>query len=54
MKIDIGVVVNPSYHPDLIITPLHSDKVGFWHADMPMNTQELTLICDMQLKQTQV
>lgn len=53
MKIDMGIVVNPTYHPDLVIIHLHSDKVGFWHAGIPVNTQELTLICDMQLKQAQ-
>lgn len=55
MKIDMGVVVNPNYHPDLIITPLHQDKIGFWHALAPneLDLNNLTLLCDTQLKQTQ-
>ncbi len=55
LEIDIGIVVNPSYHPDLIIKKLYEDKVGFWHAfdDDELDINKLSLICDINLKQVQ-
>lgn len=55
LEIDVGVVVNPSFHPDLIIKKLYQDKVGFWHGmdDEELDLSKLSLICDMNLKQVQ-
>lgn len=49
-KTDIGVVVNPVRHPELVIIPLFQDEVSFWS----LNGKEYsTLICDAELLQTQ-
>lgn len=58
MKIDIGIVVNPVRHPDLIIHKLCDDEVTFWvgrgHRRI-QNTEEGdgVLICDPELLQSQ-
>jgi DNA-binding transcriptional LysR family regulator len=53
--IDVGIVVNPVKHQDLIITKLATDDVTFWVADGPKNTthQADVLIYDPDLIQTQ-
>lgn len=59
MKTDIGIVVNPVPHPDLVIRPLSTDRVGLWvNADTPFDTQipgkpTSVLICDQSLLQVQ-
>lgn len=59
LKIDIGIVVNPVAHPDLIIRPLCRDYISFWvnaEHDYPLqNTKDgqAVLICDPQLVQSQ-
>lgn len=55
MHLDIGIVVNPTPHPDLVIKPLHVDYVGFWHnlPEAAFADQNLRLLCDPDLKQTQ-
>jgi LysR family transcriptional regulator, cell division regulator len=57
-EIDIGIVVNPVSHPDLVIKELCKDEVRFWCAAAPSSTQVLdpnkgVLICDLSLAQTQ-
>ena len=57
-RIDLGLVVNPVQHPDLVIRELCRDEVTFWRARKPSPTQVLdakqgVLICDPELKQTQ-
>jgi DNA-binding transcriptional LysR family regulator len=32
LKLDLGIVVNPVRHPDLIIKKLCEDQVGFWYS----------------------
>ncbi len=49
-KVDFGIVVNPTRHPDLVIHELTKDEVSFWAAD---NACEDVLICDADLNQTQ-
>ena len=55
-KIDIGLVVNPVRHPDLVIKNLCADEVTFWVSQNPSSTQILdqqkgVLICDLNLIQ---
>lgn len=57
-SIDIGLVVNPFKHPDLIIHKLYNDKVTFWHASeknahQQIDSGEAILILDPDLIQTQ-
>src|SRR5438128_162125 len=55
LTIDIGLVVNPIKHPDLIILKLYEDEVTFWHsANIKNNNQNLhsgnaVIICDPEL-----
>ena len=53
-EIDLGIIVNPIRHPDLVIIPIRKDKIGFWlHQDLDSKkTSELTLLCDPKLYQT--
>ncbi len=58
MEIDIGIVVNPVRHPDLIIRKLCSDEVTFWVGKGHRGIQDFQdgkamLICDPDLIQTQ-
>lgn len=57
-EIDIGIVVNPVRHPDLLIQKLYDDEVTFWHnKSIPQNPEFSkrghTLIFDPNLLQTQ-
>lgn len=58
LSIDIGIVVNPFKHPDLIIRRLCNDEVTFWVGDGKRNIQniyskEAIILCDPDLIQTQ-
>ena len=59
LSIDVGIIVNPIRHPDLIIQKLYNDKVTFWHtenlkeAHQPMYSGDAVIICDPDLMQTQ-
>lgn len=57
LSVDIGLVVNPVKHPDLIIRKLFNDEVGFWQKknsqvqlSKPSNK---VVLCDPELQQTQ-
>jgi DNA-binding transcriptional LysR family regulator len=50
-KIDIGLVVNPPRHPDLVIKELVSDVVTLWVAKGKKVPS--TLLCDPELLQSQ-
>lgn len=57
-EVDIGIVVNPVRHPDLIIRKLAEDEVTFWRGAGDRRIQNLSggegvLICDPDLIQTQ-
>lgn len=57
-KIDFGIVVNPTSHPDLIIRELMLDEVSFWIGPKKSPLQDPTmgqgvLICDPDLIQSQ-
>lgn len=58
LSIDIGLIVNPTKHPDLIIDKLYEDKVTFWqrkekNANQEIDSGEAVLICNPDLIQTQ-
>lgn len=51
LSIDIGIIVNPIKHPDLIITKLYDNEFSFWTIDDPeinssYNAGNAILICD--------
>lgn len=57
-KLDIGLVINPTRHPDLIIRPLFKDKVHFWRSKKTTSlnqegSEHYTIIADQNLLQTQ-
>ena len=55
--LDLGIVVNPVKHPDLVIRPLARDQVGFWRSkelsptNRPDHPQSV-LLCQPELAQT--
>lgn len=58
LKIDIGLVINPVQHPDLIIQNLLKDVVTLWRSKKATSTVDTkkgtaVLICDPELLQTQ-
>lgn len=53
LRTDIGIVVNPVPHPDLIITPLTQDEVTIWYQPAMPKANRDVLICDPDLLQTQ-
>ena len=58
MKVDIGIVVNPEQHLDLVIKYLSNDQVSFWVGQGKKSMQlpssgKSVLICDTNLLQTQ-
>ncbi len=59
LSIDVGIVVNPIRHPDLVIQKLYEDKITFWQstqlkdARQCMLSGEAVIICDPELSQSQ-
>jgi LysR family transcriptional regulator, cell division regulator len=58
MRIDVGIVVNPVRHPDLVIQPLTRDEVTLWTGEGKNKVQDIgagdaVLICDPDLAQSQ-
>jgi len=59
LSLNIGVVVNPVKHPDLIIQKLKTDEVTFWKFNNTSNKNQniksgdAIVICDPELTQTQ-
>ena len=59
LEIDIGIVVNPVKHPDLVIHKLCEDEVTYYTSSVTSNinnnlsSTEKVLICDPDLIQTQ-
>ncbi len=56
-RVDLGIVVNPTPHPDLILQKLGTDEVCFWRSQALTKNNDLNenpiLICDELLIQTQ-
>lgn len=54
LTIDIGIVINPVKHPDLIIYKLFKDEVTLWQDNKKIKKLDAPpLICDPELSQTQ-
>lgn len=53
LKLDLGIVVNPVQHPDLVIKKLCKDEVTFWKTDKLNPSLEKVLIADQNLIQVQ-
>ena len=51
-KVDFGIVVNPTEHPDLVIKLLCKDEVSLW-ISTGKDPDTSVLICDPELLQTQ-
>lgn len=57
-SLDVGIVVNPIKHPDLIIKKLYSDKIALWRSKKMKKSHALlssgdaVIICDPELMQT--
>lgn len=49
-KVDVGLVINPVRHNDLVLKKICTDKVGFWRTK---KTFEDVLICDESMGQVQ-
>jgi len=56
-RIDLGIVVNPNPHPDLILQKIGTDEVCFWRSKTLTSNNDLNknpiLLCDELLIQTQ-
>ncbi len=57
-QIDLGIVVNPIKHPDLILTKLGYDEVCLWKSkktnkNNDVNSNQAVLICDESLSQVE-
>jgi DNA-binding transcriptional LysR family regulator len=50
-EIDLGLVVNPVRHPDLVLRPLCKDSFSLWHS--PSRRCSDALLCDPALNQVQ-
>lgn len=53
LKLDLGIVVNPVQHPDLVIKKLCKDEVTFWKSEKLEPSLQKVLIADQNLIQTQ-
>jgi DNA-binding transcriptional LysR family regulator len=58
LETDIGIAVNPSKHPDLVVRKLCDDTVTFWVGEGKRGIQDFragsaTLVCDPDLLQSQ-
>ncbi|MGZ3721588.1 MAG: LysR family transcriptional regulator [Bdellovibrionales bacterium] len=51
LDVDIGIVVNPDSHPDLVMKPLTEDVVTLWKSKALKNDD--VLVCEPSLLQTQ-
>ena len=58
LSIDIGIVVNPFKHPDLIIRKICEDEVTFWVGEgtreiQDIHSEKAIILCEPELTQTQ-
>src|SRR3990167_10047456 len=58
LSIDIGIVVNPFKHPDLIIRKICEDEVTFWvgvgtREIQDIHSEKAIILCEPELTQTQ-
>ncbi|MCC6138572.1 MAG: LysR family transcriptional regulator [Bdellovibrionaceae bacterium] len=52
-ELDIGIVVNPVSHPDLVIKEICQDTIQFWISPQTKDVNKDVLICNPQMLQTQ-
>lgn len=52
-ELDIGIVVNPVSHPDLVIKEICTDTIQFWISPQTKEVNKDVLICNPQMQQTQ-
>ncbi|MGE3387678.1 MAG: LysR family transcriptional regulator, partial [Bdellovibrionales bacterium] len=50
-KIDVGIVINATLNPDLVVRKIASDEVGVW--GIPRMKESNRVICNLELHQTQ-
>ena len=55
LSVDVGIIVNPTKHADLVIIPLADDKISLWQKakSSTKSLKDLVLLADPQLSQTQ-
>lgn len=53
LRCDLGIVVNPVQHPDLVIRKICLDEVTFWQGTKATKVSQDVLICDPNLLQSQ-
>lgn len=58
LSIDIGLVINPIKHPDLVIQKIADDEIAFWVGSGNKKIQDIysdqaVILCDSSLSQTQ-
>ncbi len=53
LKIDMGIVVNPHKHPDLILRKVCEDEVMLWKAKSMKPENEKIIVCEPDMLQTQ-
>lgn len=53
LKTDMGIVVNPTPHPDLMVHKLTQDDVTLWQSATIADANKTVLVCDPDLTQTQ-
>jgi LysR family transcriptional regulator, cell division regulator len=52
-EIDVGLVINPVHHPDLVMHQIAADEVGFWQAPNIGAEAQAICIADPELLQAQ-
>ncbi len=52
-ELDAALVINPIRHPDLVLTELGTDEVSFYISPKCPAHRKKTLICDLDLNQSQ-
>lgn len=55
LSVDVGIIVNPTKHADLVITPLADDKISLWQKgkSTTKTLKDFILLADPHLSQTQ-
>jgi len=53
LNLDLGVVINPVQHPDLVIKRLSRDEVAYWKSEKISPANEKILIADQHMNQAQ-
>jgi DNA-binding transcriptional LysR family regulator len=51
-ELDAALVINPIRHPDLVLTELGTDEVGFYVSPKCPASRKKTLLCDLDLNQS--